>query len=80
MSVTVSGWCSPAPGTSHTAAQHKGCRSRVCGCEAFGGHEKSPNEAQLSGSERSACDNGTARTGALTPAGPDHQPELAGRG
>ena len=26
MSVTVSGWCSPAPGTSHTAAQHKGCR------------------------------------------------------
>ena len=77
---TLGGWCQPAPGCTHTERQHVACRSLVCRCEAFGGHEKSPNQAQLSGCERSACDNGTARTGASTPAGPDHQPELAGMG
>ena len=40
MSVTVSGWCSPAPGMTHTRREHVACRSRVCDCEAFGGHER----------------------------------------
>ena len=47
---TLGGWCQPAPGCTHTERQHVACRSRVCGCEAFGGHEKSPNQAQQSGS------------------------------
>ena len=36
---TLGGWCQPAPGCTHTERQHVACRSRVCGCEAFGGHE-----------------------------------------
>ena len=35
---TLGGWCQPAPGCTHTERQHVACRSRVCGCEAFGGH------------------------------------------
>ena len=49
---TLGGWCQPAPGCTHTERQHVACRSLVCRCEAFGGHEKSPNQAQQSGSER----------------------------
>ena len=37
---TLGGWCQPAPGCTHTERQHVACRSRVCGCEAFGGHER----------------------------------------
>ena len=36
---TLGGWCQPAPGCTHTERQHVACRSRVCGCEAFGGHK-----------------------------------------
>lgn len=37
---TQSGWCSPAWGLTHTKGQHLACKSPVCQCPEFGGHEK----------------------------------------
>ena len=41
-----SGWCSPAPGCTHTQREHVSCRSEVCEREAFGGHESVSTEEQ----------------------------------
>ena len=43
---TLGGWCQPAPGCTHTEREHVACRSRVCGCEAFGGHESVSTEGE----------------------------------
>ncbi len=41
-----SGWCAPAFGLQHTRSQHVACRSAVCGCEDFGGHESLSTEGR----------------------------------
>ena len=64
---TLGGWCQPAPGCTHTERQHVACRSLVCRCEAFGGHERPRKPAPLSLSEHFGCDNGSGPEGALTP-------------
>ena len=71
---TLGGWCQPAPGCTHTEREHVACRSKVCRCEAFGGHEKSPNQAQQSGSGRFETVNLHQQSGPdaelVPPAGP----------
>ena len=61
--MTLGGWCQVAPGTVHTERQHVGCRSKVCECQAFGGHEKTPDALVLSGSGRSGRVNFEKQSG-----------------
>ena len=65
-----SGWCSVAPGTVHTEQQHRACRSSLCRCEEYGGHERPRKPAPLSLSEHFGCDNESGPEGALTPVVP----------
>ena len=67
---TLGGWCQPAPGCTHTEREHVACRSLVCRCEAFGGHERPRKPAPLSLSEHFGCDNESGPEGALTPVVP----------
>lgn len=71
---TRSGWCSPSFGLPHTRRQHVACRSAVCGCEEFGGHEKPvvdrDSASKVLASAPSMWENESGPEGASTPESP----------
>ena len=65
-----SGWCSVAPGTVHTEQQHRACRSSLCRCEEYGGHEK-PVVERDSASVVHQIEAGSRYDGGTTKRAPD---------